>query len=126
VTDDVSVEWVNRAKVEAMFAGITDDLEHLGDPVTSALRAVVVPAATAAAPHASGRLAGSHAADRGADPLTARVTNAAPYARMVHNGTRYLPARPWLADTLDRTGPQWTDAVTAALQADLDEKASRT
>lgn len=126
MTDDVTVEWVNRAAVDTMFAGITADLEALGDPITAALRAVVVPAAAAAAPHATGRLAGSHDAGRGGDKLTGRVTNAAPYARMVHDGTRYVPARPWLVQTVDATAPQWTDAVTAALQADLDERAART
>jgi hypothetical protein len=126
VTDEVSAELVNGPQVAAMFAGITKDLQALGDPITAALQRIVVPAAAAAAPHATGALSGGHTAQRGSTAGAGAVSNRMPYAGYVHNGTRWLTGRPWLSDTLERTMPDWTDAVTAALQTELDEKASKT
>jgi hypothetical protein len=126
MTDEVSLTVVNAAQVTAMFTGIDADLHALGDPLTRALARIVVPAAAAAAPHASGRLGAGHAAQRAGNSTTGQVVNTVPYAGFVHNGTRYLAGRPWLSDTLQRTMPDWTDAVTADLQGELDEKASRT
>jgi HK97 gp10 family phage protein len=122
---DLQVTVVNATAVAAMWADVTGSLEHIGDPLTVAVAAVIVPAAAARAPRATGRLAGSHIATReGATAAT--VTNTAPYARFVHYGTRYQTGRPWLAEVLTANATRLTDALTDALQTDVDRAAART
>jgi hypothetical protein len=88
------------------------------------LAAVVVPAAAGAAPRGrTGRLAGSHRAER-IGPAAASVVNTAPYARYVHGGTRYVAPRPWLLQVLESA--PWVDELAAELQAGLDAAAART
>jgi hypothetical protein len=120
----LDVELENAAAVDGMWDDAEQLLTQLGDPLTRALAAVVVPDAAAAAPRgATGRLAGSHQAQR-TSPTSAAVVNTAPYARFVHGGTRHIAPRPWLLRTLESS--PWVDALAAELQAGLDQAAART
>ena len=125
MTDQVAVEIVNGPQVAAMWRGITTDLEHLDDPMTRAL-AIAVDAAQSGAPRRTGRLAGSHGTAPGAGANRLTVTNTAPYARLVHNGTRYLRARPWMTDAITSSEPRWLGALTDGVQAGLDRRAAAT
>lgn len=122
--DDVTVTVVNGARVDAMWRGVTADLEHLGDPLARAL-GVALDAAAQSAPRRSGLLAGSHGVTAsGAN--RARMVNTAPYAGFVHSGTRYLQGRPWLARALESTQSRWTADLSAQVQAGLDARAAST
>jgi len=125
VADEVTVEIVNGAKVDAMWRGVTGDLEHLDGAMTRAL-AVALDAAQASAPRRTGRLAGSHQLGPGAGANRVNVANVAPYARLVHGGTRWMAARPWLADAFRSTEPRWAAALAAEVQTELDRRAVAT
>jgi len=125
MADDVTVEVVNAGRVDAMWRGITADLEHLDGAMAKAL-GIALDAAQASAPRATGFLAASHTLGPGAGAGRVNVGNTAGYARMVHGGTRYLRARPWLADALTSTEPRWLAALGADVQHELDERAGAT
>jgi hypothetical protein len=125
VADDVTVTITNGPRVAAMWRGIDEDLAHLDGAMAKAL-AVALDAAQTAAPRATGLLAASHALGPGAGPNRVNLSNRAPYARLVHSGTRYLRARPWLADALTSTEPRWSAALAAQVQTGLDRRATAT
>lgn len=123
--DDVTVEVVNGPKVAAMWRGVTEDLDHL-DPAMGRALAIALDAAAAAAPRRTGRLSSSHAMQPGSARNRVNLANTAPYARLVHGGTRYVRARPWLADAIRSSEPRWAAALDAQVQAGLDRRAAAT
>jgi 3-oxoacyl-ACP reductase-like protein len=125
MADDVTVEVVNGARVDAMWRGVTADLEHLDDPMTKALR-VALDAAQSSAPRRTGLLAASHRIGPGAGANRVELGNTARYARIVHNGSRYLRARPWLADAVTSSEPQWVAALAQQVQGRVDDRARAT
>jgi hypothetical protein len=124
VTDELTITARNAPNVTAFFDGVGADLAAVADPLYAALAPLLADAA-GAAPVDTGRLAGSHTLER-YTPTVVRVANTAAYARMVHDGTRYMRPRPWLALTVEADLPAAARRLATGVQADIDGRAART
>jgi len=125
VADAITVEAVNGP---AFAAALEDAKKAATEPkeALAALARVLVPAAQAAAPKRTGRLAGSHKAEA-AEPSKVRVVTDTPYAAVIHWGWpgHGIRAQKWLVATwLRDPGP--LDAATTKIQAGLDQASAKT
>jgi hypothetical protein len=123
--DAISVDALNGPAFTAALDEIRHDLDDLREPLEATGRRLVS-AASAAAPHLTGRLAAAHRA-LPAGPKTVRVIADTPYAAVIHWGWpgHGISRRPWLVATwLRDTAPM--DALAAGLQSGIDKAAAKT
>lgn len=116
----VQVEGARELRASMKAAG--EDLGDLKD-AHSQVAGFVAGAASAAAPHRSGALAGTVRGNRAATSAVVKAGGAAvPYAGVIHWGWpgRNIPAHPFLTDTATSTEPTWTDMYFQAVQRIVD------
>jgi hypothetical protein len=123
VPDDISVDVVNGPAFTAALERMRRDLDQPKDPLEAAARHLVALAA-AAAPHRTGRHAGSHRA-LPAGGRRVRVAAETPYGAPIHWGwpAHGIRREPWLVATWLRN-PAPREAMTAQVQAGLDKQAA--
>lgn len=95
-------------------AGDLEDLKAVHEKVS----AMVASAARSAAPHKSGRLAGSGRGSRAAGQAVVRFGGArVPYAGPIHYGwpKRHIRAQPFAVDAAHATEPAWTEVYLTEL-----------
>ena len=125
MADGLTVEATNGPAFQACLDEIRRQVAEPVDALNAAGRQLVTEAA-AAAPRATGRLAGSHrllpAAGR-----RVRLTADTPYAAAIHWGWpgHGIKRRPWLVATWLRSSRPM-DKAADALQAGIDKAAART
>ncbi|HZZ55699.1 MAG TPA: HK97 gp10 family phage protein [Trebonia sp.] len=125
MADGLTVEATNGPAFQACLEEIRRDVAEPKEALAAA-GAELVAEATANAPRRTGRLAGSHRLL----PLTGksvRVTNAAPYAAVIHWGwpAHGIKRQPWLVATWLRSTRPMVKA-TEAVQATIDKASART
>lgn len=112
-----AVELDGLAQLQDRLAAASAGLLDLS-PANRVMASTVDRAASALVPRRSGRLAGTGAVAVGPDGWT--MTYGAPYAAFVHWGTRYMRARPWLAEAVNRTEEEWSAQLAHHVQGLLD------
>lgn len=123
--DGITAEAVNRAAFEAALADIRRDITAPKDALTAGAKELATEAA-AAAPHQSGRLAGSHQVVPAGNNKV-RIAANTPYAAPIHWGWpgHGISRQPWLVATWLRN-PRPLEAMTGEIQSDIDKAASKT
>jgi phage-related minor tail protein len=124
MADSFEVKVTNAAAFDAAIGEIRAGLHEPKDPLDAAARELVTVAA-AAAPRASGRLAGSHRA-LPASGNRVRVVADTPYAAVQHWGwpAHSIRRKPWLVATWLRDRRP-LDKAAESVQAGIDKAAGR-
>lgn len=125
MADSFGVDLVNGPQFAAALARMRADITEPKAALDAAATTLARDAA-AAAPRASGRLAGSHRVLAAAGNR-ARIVADTPYAAAIHWGWpgHGIGRRPWLVATwLRNPGP--LDSAAAAVQAGIDKAAAAT
>ena len=123
--DGITADAVNGPAFRAALEQIRADVAAPKGPLEAAAKELAA-AAAAAAPHQSGRLAGSHqVVPAGGNKV--RVAANTPYAAPIHWGWpgHGIRRQPWLVATWLRN-PRPLDSMTQQLQSDIDKAASKT
>jgi phage gpG-like protein len=113
VSASITVDGASR--MSATLGHAADDVGQL-DAADARASAIIAAAARARAPRRTGRLAGSIAAAPGEG--AGRVVVGAEYAAYVEYGVpvRHVPARPFLAEAAEVSGPVAIDAYRDEVQ----------
>jgi hypothetical protein len=124
--DGIQVEITNRGAFDAALAEMRAEVKDPRLALAAAAKELATRAG-AAAPHASGRLAGSHRATPTGEGNRYRITVDTPYAAVQHWGWpgHDIKRKPWLVATWLRDSGPLTKAAEA-VQAGIDKAAART
>lgn len=112
----VRVDGARQLRATLKRAG--QDLSDLKE-TNATVATYVATRSAAAAPHRSGRLAGSVRPNAAATNATVRAGGAAiPYAGVIHWGwpAHHITGRPFIADTAAATEPVWTEIYSARVR----------